>query len=226
MYLKIFINFSNFAVSRPGRYHLNKEITSKIYESPLPFDVVSSTQATFPCMGSTKCIPYPTSPLPWLVWWTHSCLDPFYYLLAFYACPSLYSCLCADESCLFTRNNVNSFSLLHEALHGRYLLSSFLLLCYSYVTSYRITPYGTSHLEITWYIRLLDFMCMCVRVYVRLCVILQHDFKPLPEEINCFLCFCKSFQNLTVYSVNIGWLLLKTNGKHNWSSRFNYFLRH
>ena len=108
--------------------------------------------------------------------------------------------------------SILSFSALHDGLCSS---SS----CNSCVTSCTVISYNTIHLEITWYFGLLDCVCVC------LCEILQHDFKSLIAETNCFLCFHKSCQKLSMYSVNICWPLLKTNNSHHhWSPRFYYFL--
>lgn len=142
----------------------------------------------------------------------HCWLDPLFTFLPFmpghHSTPawnnfSLH--LCSDESCPFSRDSVLSFFLLHGTLHeGLRSLPS----CNSCITSCIIISYSAIHLEITWYFGLLDCVCVC------LCEILPHDFKPLISETNCFICFYKSFQKLSMYSVSICWLLLKTNVRH------------
>lgn len=146
---------------------------------------------------------------------------PTFYLPAFYTRPSLPSLPRITSPFIPAQVNpvplpgtisILSFSALHDGLCSSPS-------CSSCVTSCTIISYNTIHLEITWYFGLLDCVCVC------LCEILQHDFKSLIAETNCFLCFHKSCQKLSMCSVNICWPLLKTNDSHHhWSPRFYYLL--
>ena len=110
-----------------------------------------------------------------------------------------FSILFSDKSCLFTRRHVSSFSLLHEALHEDICTlcsCCFALLFIPYYFLYKLLP----TVPLIWRVR--DTMdCWGFCVHLCLCVILQHDFKPLTAET--VSCASRHLSRTLVYSVNI-----------------------
>lgn len=166
------------------------------------------TQATFPRIEATICI---LSPFAMLCLLDSQLPEPTFYLLAFYAWPSLYSCM---EKCLHSSVlrwilplcQVQCLFFLPPTWSSpwRYLHSSILQLLY-----YFLYYCSLQNHSFDWLYTILDCSILCLCVWF-MCYPVTWLLKPPTAKTNCFL-FYKSFLNLSIYSVNICFLLLKTN---------------